>query len=54
MALKIKSLAEPGRYPDGGGLFLDVNGKGSGRWLSGFNRTAGGGTSASDRGELPG
>lgn len=32
-ALKIKNLTEPGRYPDGDGLFLELNGKGSGRWL---------------------
>jgi len=32
-ALKIKNLTEPGRYPDGDGLFLKLNGKGSGRWL---------------------
>lgn len=32
-ALKIKSLSEPGRYSDGDGLFLELNGKGSGRWL---------------------
>lgn len=32
-ALKIRSLAEPGRYADGDGLFLDVTGKTSGRWV---------------------
>lgn len=32
-ALKIRNLTEPGRYPDGDGLFLEMNGKGSGRWL---------------------
>ena len=32
-ALKIKNLTEPGRCPDGNGLFLELNGKGSGRWL---------------------
>lgn len=32
-ALKIRSLAEPGRYADGDGLFLDVTGKGTGRWI---------------------
>lgn len=32
-ALKIRSLAEPGRYPDGDGLFLEINRKGSGHWL---------------------
>jgi len=32
-ALKIRSLAEPGRYADGDGLFLDVTGKATGRWI---------------------
>jgi len=32
-ALKIRSLTEPGRYADGDGLFLDVTGKASGRWI---------------------
>lgn len=32
-AVKIRSLAEPGRHSDGDGLFLDMNGKQSGRWL---------------------
>jgi integrase len=32
-ALKIRSLAELGRYADGDGLFLDVTGKASGRWI---------------------
>lgn len=32
-ALKIRSLSEPGRYADGDGLFLDVTGKATGRWL---------------------
>lgn len=32
-ALKIRSLAEPGRYADGDGLFLDVTGKASARWI---------------------
>lgn len=32
-ALKIRSLSEPGRYADGDGLFLDVTGKASGRWI---------------------
>lgn len=32
-ALKIRSLAEPGRHADGDGLFLDVTGRGSGRWV---------------------
>jgi integrase len=31
--LKIRSLTEPGRYPDGEGLFLNVNGKGSASWI---------------------
>lgn len=29
-ALKIRSLAEPWRYADGDGLFLDVTGKATG------------------------
>ncbi|MBA3836172.1 MAG: hypothetical protein C0499_00715 [Zymomonas sp.] len=32
-ALKMRSLAEPGRYADGDGLFLDVTGEASGRWI---------------------
>jgi integrase len=32
-AAKLRSLTEPGRYSDGDGLFLDLNGKESGRWL---------------------
>lgn len=32
-AVKIRSLTEPGRYSDGDGLFLELNSKGSGRWL---------------------
>lgn len=32
-ALKIKSLKEPGRYSDGDGLFLDINGKGGASWI---------------------
>lgn len=32
-ALKIRSLAEPRRYADGDGLFLDVTGKAAGRWI---------------------
>ncbi|MGH6613387.1 tyrosine-type recombinase/integrase [Sphingomonas sp.] len=32
-ALKIKNLTEPGRYSDGDGLSLELNGKGSGRWV---------------------
>jgi integrase len=32
-ALKIRSLTEPGRYSDGDGLFLEINGKGSASWI---------------------
>ncbi|MET3713174.1 hypothetical protein ABIC65_003904 [Sphingomonas trueperi] len=32
-ALKIRSLPEPGRYSDGDGLFLEINGKGAARWI---------------------
>ena len=32
-ALKIRSLAEPGRYADGDGLFIDITGRASGRWV---------------------
>jgi hypothetical protein len=32
-ALRIRSLTEPGRYPDGDGLFLKLTGKGSGSWI---------------------
>jgi len=32
-ALKIRSLAEPGRYSDGDGLFLEINGKGAASWI---------------------
>src|SRR5438132_6929560 len=32
-AVKIRSLSEPGRYADGDGLFLNINGKGSGNWM---------------------
>lgn len=32
-ALKIRSLTEPGRYSDGGGLFLEINGKGAASWI---------------------
>lgn len=32
-ATKIRALTEPGRYSDGDGLFLELNGKDSGRWL---------------------
>lgn len=32
-ASKVRSLAVPGRYSDGDGLFLELNGKDSGRWL---------------------
>lgn len=32
-AVKIRSLTEPGRYSDGDGLFLEINGKGAGSWI---------------------
>lgn len=32
-ALKIKNLSEPGRYPDGNGLYLVVDPSGAKRWL---------------------
>ncbi len=32
-ALKIKSLKEAGRYSDGDGLFLEINGKGGASWI---------------------
>lgn len=32
-ALKIRSLTEPGRYSDGDGLFLEINGKGAASWI---------------------
>ncbi len=32
-ALKIRSLIEPGRYSDGDGLFLEINGKGAASWV---------------------
>lgn len=32
-ALKIKALAEPGRYSDGDGLFLEISGKGTASWI---------------------
>lgn len=32
-ALKIRSLTEPGRYSDGDGLFLEINGKGTASWI---------------------
>lgn len=32
-AAKIRSISEAGRYADGDGLLLDMNGKQSGRWL---------------------
>lgn len=32
-ATKVRALNEPGRYSDGDGLFLELNGKVSGRWL---------------------
>lgn len=30
---KIRSLSEPGRYSDGDGLFLEINGKGAASWI---------------------
>lgn len=32
-ALKIRSLTQPGRYSDGAGLFLEINGKGAASWI---------------------
>jgi hypothetical protein len=32
-ASKVRALTEPGRYSEGEGLFLELNGKDSGRWL---------------------
>ena len=32
-ALKIRSMIEPGRYSDGDGLFLEINGKGAASWV---------------------
>ncbi|AJP73702.1 tyrosine-type recombinase/integrase [Sphingomonas hengshuiensis] len=32
-ALKIRSFSEPGRYSDGDGLFLEINGKGAASWI---------------------
>lgn len=32
-AVKIRSLTQPGRYSDGGGLFLEINGKGAASWI---------------------
>ncbi|MGN6620660.1 MAG: tyrosine-type recombinase/integrase [Sphingomonas sp.] len=32
-ATKIRALSEAGRHSDGDGLFLEMNGKGSGRWF---------------------
>lgn len=32
-AVKIRSLTEPGRYSDGDGLFLEINGKGAASWI---------------------
>ena len=32
-ALKVKALAEAGRYPDGNGLFLSLSSKGVGSWI---------------------
>ena len=48
-ALKIRSLAEPGRYADGDGLFLDMTGKAAGRWVFAFSQMGGEGELASDR-----
>lgn len=35
-ALKVQRLAEPGVYGDGGGLYLQVTGKGAKSWLFRF------------------
>ena len=32
-AAKIRSLSEPGRYSDGDGLFLEINGRGAASWV---------------------
>lgn len=32
-AAKIRSLSEPGRYSDGDGLFLEINGRGAASWI---------------------
>lgn len=32
-AAKIRSLSEPGRYTDGDGLFLEINGRGAASWI---------------------
>ena len=32
-ASKVRALVQPGRYSDGDGLFLELNGRDSGRWL---------------------
>lgn len=32
-AVKIRSLIGPGRYSDGAGLFLEINGKGAASWI---------------------
>lgn len=32
-AVKIRSLSGPGRYSDGDGLFLEINGKGAASWI---------------------
>ena len=36
--LKIKSLKTPGRYPDGGGLYLNISKNGKGSWTFRYNR----------------
>lgn len=32
-AVKIRSFTQPGRYSDGDGLFLEINGKGAASWI---------------------
>lgn len=32
-ATRLRTLTEPGRYSDGDGLFLELTGRESGRWL---------------------
>jgi hypothetical protein len=32
-AAKIRNLSEPGRYSDGDGLFLEINGRGAAGWI---------------------
>jgi hypothetical protein len=32
-AVKIRSVTQPGRYSDGGGLFLEIDGKGAASWI---------------------